>query len=441
MSDERSRDAVMQEVKERGIRFIQLWFTDLLGTLKSVEIPQSELSGALEEGIGFDGSSIHGFARIDESDMLAKPDPKTFTIFPWADDVARLICDILEPDGTPYEGDPRWALKRAIARARAAGFIMQVGPEVEYFYLRTDDGPEVLDSGGYFDLVPPDLGSEMRRETVLTLQKMGIEVEAAHHEVAPSQQEIDLRFTDALTMADQLMTTRFVVKEVARRHGIRATFMPKPLYGENGSGMHTHQSLFTPDGHNAFFDPSDPLYLSAVAKGYIAGLMHHAKEIIGVCAQWVNSYKRLVSGYEAPVYITWAKRNRSNMVRVPMYKPGKEAATRIEFRAPDPACNPYLAFATMLHAGLTGIEDNYPLPDPMERDVYAMSKEERKALGIEELPGSLNMAIAYMEKSELVRRALGDHIFSKFIENKKIEWDNYRARVHPYELERYLPML
>ncbi len=434
-------DDVMHAVKAQGIRFIQLWFTDLLGNLKSVEIPAQELPGALTEGVGFDGSSIHGFARIDESDMIAKPDPKTFAVLPWAADVARLICDILEPDGTPYQGDPRFALRRALARASDMGYTMYVGPEVEYFYFRTDDGPKVLDSGGYFDLVPPDLGSEIRRETVLALQRMGIEVEATHHEVAPSQQEIDLRFTDALTMADNLMTTRFVVKEVARRHGIHATFMPKPLYGENGSGMHTHQSLVTADGHNAFFDPNDPLYLSPVAKGYIAGLMHHAKEIIGVCAQWVNSYKRLVSGYEAPVYITWAKRNRSNMIRVPMYKPGKEAATRIEFRAPDPACNPYLAFSSMLHAGLTGIEKNYPLPEPMERDVYAMTAEERKALGIDELPGSLNMAIAYMEESELVRQALGDHIFSKFIENKKIEWDNYRAQVHRYELERYLTLL
>ncbi len=441
MEDKARRDAVLKEVEARGIRFIQLWFTDLLGNLKSVEIPVQELPQALAEGIGFDGSSIHGFARIDESDMIAKPDPNTFAVLPWAEDVARLICDVLQPDGSPYEGDPRWALRRALARADEAGFTMYVGPEVEYFYFRADGAPEVLDSGGYFDLVPPDLGSEIRRETVLALQAMGIVVEAAHHEVAPSQQEIDLRFTDALTMADNLMTCRFVVKEVARRHGIHATFMPKPLFGENGSGMHTHQSLFTADGRNAFFDPDDPLYLSSVAKGYIAGLMRHAKEIIGVCAQWVNSYKRLVTGYEAPVYITWAKRNRSNMIRVPMYKPGKEGATRIEFRAPDPACNPYLAFSTMLHAGLTGIEENYPLPDPMERDVYAMSDEERSALGIEELPGSLNMAIAHMEGSDLVRRALGDHIFGKFIENKRIEWDNYRAQVHRYELERYLTML
>jgi len=434
------REAVLKRTKEEEIKFVQLWFTDLLGNLKSVEITAEELPGALEEGVGFDGSSIHGFARIDESDMLVKPDPGTFAVLPWGN-VARLICDVYQPDGTPYQGDPRWALKQALNRAADMGFTMYVGPEVEYFYFRTPEAPQVLDRGGYFDLVPPDEGTELRRETVLALEGMGIGVEAAHHEVAPSQQEIDLRFSDALTMADSLMTTRFLVKEIARRHGLHATFMPKPLYGENGSGMHTHQSLFHQDGHNAFFDPDDPMYLSQVAKGYIAGVMRHAREIIGVCAQWVNSYKRLVPGYEAPVYITWARRNRSNMIRVPMYKPGKEAATRIEFRAPDPACNPYLAFAVMLHAGLEGVQQGYPLPEPVERDVFAMSPEERRAWGIQELPGALNEAIAEMEKSGLVRRALGDHIFEKFIENKRIEWDLYRAQVHRYELERYLPLL
>ncbi|HIE47555.1 TPA: glutamine synthetase [Candidatus Bipolaricaulota bacterium] len=434
------REAVLKRTKEEEIKFVQLWFTDLLGNLKSVEITAEELPGALEEGVGFDGSSIHGFARIDESDMLVKPDPGTFAVLPWGN-VARLICDVYQPDGTPYQGDPRWALKQALNRAADMGFTMYVGPEVEYFYFRTPEAPQVLDRGGYFDLVPPDEGTELRRETVLALEGMGIGVEAAHHEVAPSQQEIDLRFSDALTMADSLMTTRFLVKEIARRHGLHATFMPKPLYGENGSGMHTHQSLFHQDGHNAFFDPDDPMYLSQVAKGYIAGVMRHAREIIGVCAQWVNSYKRLVPGYEAPVYITWARRNRSNMIRVPMYKPGKEAATRIEFRAPDPACNPYLAFAVMLHAGLEGIQQGYPLPEPVERDVFAMSPEERRAWGIQELPGALNEAIAEMEKSGLVRRALGDHIFEKFIENKRIEWDLYRAQVHRYELDRYLAVL
>lgn len=431
---------VLHEVEEKKIRFIQLWFTDLLGYLKSVEIPVAELRDALTEGIGFDGSSIHGFARIDESDMLAKPDPKTFAALPWGS-AARLICDVLEPDGSPYKGDPRFALKRALNRAKEHGFTMMAGPEVEYFYFRSDSDPDPLDAGGYFDLAPPDLGLDIRRETVLVLEEMGIGVEAAHHEAATSQQEIDLRFRDALVIADSIMTCRFVVKEVARRQGIYATFMPKPLYGQNGSGMHTHQSLRDQKGHNAFFDPNDPLYLSPVAKGYIAGLMKHAKEITGVCAQWVNSYKRLVPGYEAPVYITWSFRNRSNMIRIPMYTPGKEEASRMEFRAPDPACNPYLALATMLHAGLEGIEKDYALPEPIDRDVYAMNASERQTLGIEELPGSLNEAITCMEKSELVRRALGDHIFEKFIQNKRIEWDAYRCQVHRYELDRYLAIL
>ena len=436
----KTRDDLLREVEEEGVLFVQLWFTDLLGNLKSVEIPASELGQVLEEGIGFDGSSIHGFARIDESDMIAKPEPSTFVVLPWGN-VARLICDILEPDGSPYKGDPRWALKRALERADAMGYSMAVGPEVEFFYLRSDSSPQTLDDGGYFDLVPPDLGIDIRRETVLALEGMGIKVEAAHHEVASSQQEIDLRHNDVLNMADSLMTCRFVVKETARRQGVHATFMPKPLFGKNGSGMHTNQSLFDKGGRNAFFDPDAPLHLSSVARAYTAGIMRHAREIIGVCAQWVNSYKRLVPGYEAPVYITWSPRNRSNMIRIPLNKPGKEEACRIEFRAPDPACNPYLAFATMLHAGLEGIEKEYPLPDPVDQDVFSMSKPEREALGIETLPGSLNEAIACMEDSVVVRRALGDHIFEKFIQNKQIEWDAYRSQVHQYELDRYLAVL
>ncbi len=437
---EEGRRQVLQDVKEQGIRFIQLWFTDLLGNPKSVEIPANQLEEALHEGIGFDGSSIHGFARIDESDMLIKPDTKSFAVLPWGN-VARLICDVLEPDGTPYPGDPRWALKRAISEANKLGFTLYVGPEIEFFYFQSGCDTTPLDNAGYFDLVPPDAGSKIRRETVLTLEEMGIGVEAAHHEVAHGQQEIDLRFRDALTIADSLMTCRFVVKEVARKHGVYATFMPKPLSDQNGSGMHLHQSLFHQDGSNAFFDRGDPWYLSAIAKGYIAGIMRHAKEVTGVCAQWVNSYKRLVPGYEAPVYITWAHRNRSNMIRVPMYKPGKETATRIEFRAPDSACNPYLAFAVLITAGLAGIENDYPIPEPIDGDVYSMSSEEREELGIESLPGSLNEAIAVMEGSDLVKQALGDHIFRKFIQNKKIEWDAYRSQVHQYELERYLSAL
>lgn len=440
MPEKNLREEVLRSAREQNVRFVQLWFADLLGNLKSVEITARELEGAFEDGVGFDGSSVHGFARIDESDMLVHPDPATFAKLPWGN-VGCLLCDVYEPDGKPYVGDPRGVLKRALARSRSQGLDMCVGPEVEYFYFRSPQAPEVLDSGGYFDVVPPDEGSELRRETVLLLESMGIEVEAAHHEAAPSQHEIDLRFGDALTMADSLMTTRFLVKEIARRSGVHATFMPKPLFGRNGSGMHTHQSLLREDGRNAFFDQDDPLYLSSLAKGYIAGLMRHAREIIGICAQWVNSYKRLVPGYEAPAYITWARRNRSTMIRVPMYKPGKEMATRIEFRAPDPACNPYLAFAVMLHAGLEGVEKRYPLPEPVERDVYAMNSGERAALGIAELPGSLNEAIAEMERSEVVRQVLGEHIFQKFIENKKIEWDLYRAQVHRYELDRFLSVL
>jgi glutamine synthetase len=437
------RADVLRRARDEKVRFIRLWFTDLLGNLKSFAITPDELEGALEEGMGFDGSSIHGFARIDESDMLARPDPTTFCLLPQEPGqsrVARMFCDVLEPGGAPYPGDPRYVLKRAAARAADHGFTMNVGPEAEYFYFRNAKGTETLDEAGYFDLTAMDVAHDLRSKTVETLEAMGIPVEYSHHEVAPSQHEIDLRYADALTMADRLMTYRLVVKEVAIAEGVHATFMPKPLFGVNGSGMHVHQSLFRGD-RNAFYDAKDPMYLSPVARGYVAGLLHHAREIIGVCAQWVNSYKRLVPGYEAPVYICWARRNRSTMIRVPMYKPGKEKATRIEFRAPDPACNPYLAFAVMLHAGLEGIEKGYPLPEAVEKDLYGMSEADRQGLGIQSLPGSLNEAIEEMEKSDLVRRALGDHIFEKFIENKRIEWDEYRTQVHAYELKKYLGVL
>ena len=441
--DQKDKEYVMRMAKEHGVRFVRLWFTDILGFLKSFAITVGELEEAMEQGMGFDGSSIEGFARIDESDMIAKPDPATFVILPWRPEeapVARMFCDVLTPDGKPYVGCPRNALKRAVARAAAHGYTMNVGPEAEYFYFKSSDSTETLDSGGYFDLTPLDVASDLRSRTVEALEAMGIGVEYSHHEVAPSQHEIDLRYADALTMADAMMTYRLVVKEVALQHGVYATFMPKPLYGQNGSGMHVHQSLFKGE-RNAFFDPKDPMYLSKVARGYVAGLIRHAREIIGVCAQWVNSYKRLVPGYEAPVYICWARRNRSTMIRVPMYKPGKEKATRIEFRAPDPACNPYLAFAVMLHAGLEGIEKGYELPDAVERDIYDMSEKERRDLGIASLPGSLNEAIEEMEKSDLVRQALGDHIFEKFIEDKRIEWNEYRTQVHAYELKKFLGVL
>jgi len=434
------RSAVLEAVEKNEVRFVQLWFTDLLGNLKSVEIPATELPKALGDGIGFDGSSVHGFARIDESDMVLRPDPGSFAVLPW-ENVGRLICDITHPGGEPYEGDPRLALRRALERADAMGFTMQVGTELEYFYFRSSRSPEAVDAAGYFDLSPPDEAIDVRRETVEAMTEMGIEVEAAHHEVAHGQEEIDLRHRPALEEADRLMTCRYLIKEVARRRGIYATFMPKPLHAQNGSGMHTHMSLVNGEGRNAFFDREDPLHLSAIARGYVAGIMRHAKEITGLCAQWVNSFKRLVPGYEAPVYITWARRNRSNMIRIPMYQVGHEAATRIEFRAPDSACNPYLAFTAMLHAGLEGIEQGYPVPEPVELDVFALSAEERAERGIDVLPGSLNEAIACMADSALVRKALGDHIFDKFVENKRIEWDDYRAQVHRYEVDRYLPVL
>jgi glutamine synthetase len=444
---EKTKDAeyVMRAVDTHKVKFIRLWFTDILGMLKSFAITVEELEGALAEGMGFDGSSIEGFARIDESDMVAMPDPATFAVLPWRPSeggaVARMFCDILEPDGSPHQGDSRWVLKRQLERAANAGFTFYVGPELEYFYFRSSKGsPEGLDEGGYFDLTPLDLASDLRRQTVLTLEAMGIGVEYSHHEVAPSQHEIDLRYTDALSMADNAMTYRLVVKEVAVQHGCYATFMPKPIFGENGSGMHTHQSLFRGD-ENVFFDPDDKYHLSEIGKHYIAGLLKHAPEITLVCAQWVNSYKRLVPGYEAPVYVSWALRNRSDLVRVPVYKPGKEKATRVEFRSPDPACNPYLAFAVMLAAGMEGIENKYPCPEPVDRNVYEMSEEEREALGIGCLPPDLHEAITLAKNSELVRKALGDHVFDKFIENKQLEWDSYRAQVTGFEMERYLPIL
>jgi len=438
------REHVLKTVRNSDVKFIRLWFTDVLGFLKSFTIMPDELEDALDEGMGFDGSSIAGYARIDESDMIAKPDPATFTILPWRPEadagVARMFCDILNPDGAPYDADPRWVLKRTMKKAADMGYTYYVGPELEYFYFKNSTSVAPLDSGGYFDLTPADVASDLRCETVLALEKMGIAVEYSHHEVAASQHEIDLRYMDGLAMADAAMTYRLTVKEVAMQHGIYATFMPKPIFGVNGSGMHTHQSLFK-GGENAFFDPKDEYYLSAAGKSYIAGILAHARESCSIIAQWVNSYKRLVPGYEAPVYVAWARRNRSALVRVPMYKPGKAKATRAELRCPDPACNPYLAFAVMLAAGLKGIEEGYELPDPVEEDIFELSPAEREKMGIESLPGDLAEAIAVTEKSALVREALGDHIFEKFIENKKIEWERYRSHVSRYEIEKYLPIL
>jgi glutamine synthetase len=437
------RDYVLQTCRDHDIKFIRLWFTDILGSLKSFAITVEELEQALDEGQGFDGSSIEGFARIDESDMVAMPDPATFQILPWRPrerGVARMFCDILHPDGSPFDGDPRFVLKRQLKRAADLGYTFYVGPELEFFYFKSSERPEGLDKGGYFDLTPLDVASDLRRQTVLTLEEMGIGVEYSHHEVAPSQHEIDLRYTDALTMADNAMTYRLVVKEVALANGVYATFMPKPLPGENGSGMHTHQSLFKGD-RNAFFDPNDEYHLSPIAKSYMAGLLRHAPEFTLVTNQWINSYKRLVPGYEAPVYITWARRNRSDLVRVPEYKPGKEVATRLEYRAPDPACNPYLAFAAMLAAGLEGIEREYPLGEPTEENVFEMGAEERERRGIKTLPGSLKEAIEAFAASDLMRRALGEHVFDSLIQNKRIEWDAYRRHVSDFEMDRYLAVL
>jgi glutamine synthetase len=443
-SREESKDYVLKTAKENDVKFIRLWFTDILGMLKSFAITVEELEGALEEGMGFDGSSIEGFARIDESDMVALPDPDTFQLLPWRPRehraVARMFCDILRPGGEPFEGDPRYVLKRNLKRAADMGYTFYVGPELEYFYFQDSEGTEPLDAGGYFDMTPLDAATDLRRETVLTLEEMGIGIEYSHHEVAESQHEIDMRYTDALTMADNVMTYRLVVKQIALKHGVYATFMPKPVFGINGSGMHVHQSLFKGE-RNAFFDKGDEYHLSQEARCYIAGLLKHAPEITAVNNQWVNSYKRLVPGYEAPVYLSWAWRNRSDLIRVPGYRPGREKATRVEFRSPDPACNPYLTFSVMLAAGLEGIEKGYEVPKPVEENVYEMTAEERKERGIETLPSSLWEAIQLTEKSELVRGALGDHVFQAFIQNKKIEWDKYRTQVTEYELKRYLPVL
>ncbi len=440
---QQARHDVVKAVKDQKIEFIHLWFTDVLGFLKSFTIDVEELEIAMTEGMGFDGSSIQGFARIQESDMIAMPDPSTLQILPWRQKgvlVATMYCDVVRPDGTPYDADPRYVLKRNLARAAEMGFTMYVGPELEYYYLKSDREPEVLDLGTYFDQTTRDLAVDLRMDTVRALKRFGIQVEYSHHEVGPSQHEIDLRYAEALKMADIVMTYRVVVKEVAQENGVYATFMPKPLYGEAGSGMHVHQSLFK-DGKNAFYDHDDPHNLSDIAKSYIAGILHHARGTCAITNQWVNSYKRLVSGYEAPVHVCWAHRNRSALVRVPMYKPGKENATRIELRSPDPACNPYLAFSVMLAAGLDGIERGLELPDDVTDDVYEMTDAERADRGIGRLPGDLDEALRDMEESELVRTALGDQVFEWFLRNKRAEWYDYHTRVTPFEHERYLPLL
>jgi glutamine synthetase len=430
-------------VKEQDVKFIRLQFTDIFGTLKNVAITAEQLEKALDNKCMFDGSSIEGFVRIEESDMYLRPDPNTFAIFPWGpqvDKVARLICDVYNPDGTPFEGDPRYILKRALKEAEDLGYTYYVGPECEFFLFLTDQegNPTTIthDNAGYFDLGPVDLGENARRDMCLALEKMGFEIEASHHEVAPGQHEIDFKFEDALTTADNIVTFKLVVKSIAQKHGLHATFMPKPIFGINGSGMHTNQSLFK-DGKNAFFDPEGPMQLSQEAHYFSGGLLKNMREICAVTNPIVNSYKRLVPGYEAPVYLAWSCRNRSILIRVPA---ARGNATRLELRCPDPACNPYLALAAILTAGLDGIKNKITPPPTTDQNLFEMSDKERKALGVGSLPGSLIEAVELLEKSELARKALGEHAFGRFIEAKKIEWDEYRTKVHEWEIEEYLEM-
>jgi glutamine synthetase len=440
---DRQREYVLRTVEERGVRLVRLWFTDVLGQLKSFAISPAELENAFEEGMQFDGSAIDGFSRIQESDVLACPDARTFELLPWGgkDEMsARMFCDLTTLDGEPFAGDPRQVLRRNLDAARAKGYSFFVAPEIEFFYFRSADPsapPEPLDTGGYFDLTTADATSDLRRQTIHHLEAMGIPVEYSFHEDSPSQHEIDLRYTDALSMADNVMTLRLVVRETALEGGVHATFMPKPLAGVQGSGMHTHLSLFEGDA-NAFHDPDEDHPLSATGQMFVAGLLRHAAEITAVTNQLVNSYKRLIVGTEAPSHITWARNHRAALIRVPVAKAGKESSVRVEYRSPDPACNPYLAYSLLLAAGLKGIEQGYELP--VEAASFLdLSPKERAAAGVQELPQSLAEALDAMEGSELVRETLGDHIFEWFIRNKRAEWAAYKAQVTPFELERYLP--
>ncbi|RCW50978.1 type I glutamate--ammonia ligase [Paenibacillus prosopidis] len=438
-----TKDDIRRIAQEQNVRFIRLQFTDLLGTIKNVEIPISQLEKALDNKMMFDGSSIEGYVRIEESDMYLYPDLDTWVVFPWVtqDRVARLICDIYMPDGTPFAGDPRGILKRALREAGELGFTaMNVGPEPEFFLFKTDERgeptTELNDQGGYFDLAPMDMGENCRREIVLTLEEMGFEIEASHHEVAPGQHEIDFKYADAIKAADQIQTFKLVVKTIAREHGLHASFMPKPLFGVNGSGMHCHQSLFQGE-KNAFYDEKDKLGLSAVARHYMAGVLTHARAMAAITNPTVNSYKRLVPGYEAPVYVAWSASNRSPMIRIPA---SRGLSTRVEVRNPDPAANPYLALAVMLKAGLDGIQNKLPLPAPTDRNIYIMTEEERLDANIPSLPGDLKEALDEMLRSDIVCEALGDHALAHFYELKEIEWDMYRTQVHQWERDQYLTL-
>ncbi len=447
MTGSPDQDFVLKTIKSRDVHFVRFWFCDVLGRMKSFAVIPSELENAFEEGMGFDGSCVQGFSMTSESDMLAYPEASTFQILPWRPDhnaVARMFCSIRTPEGEPFEGDSRDVLRRMTARVAQMGYVMNVGPELEYFYFKNAEGTEILDHGGYFDLTSLDSASDLRRDTVLTLEKMGIPVEYSHHESGPSQQEIDLRFADALTMADNVMTYKQVVKEIAMKYGVYASFMPKPLSDAPGSGMHVHQSLFDEKGNNAFFDKDDPdgFNLSKTAKHYIAGLLKYAPEFCLVTNPSVNSYKRLVSGGEAPVHITWARRNRSALVRIPGYKPNKEEACRVELRNPDPSANPYLVFAAILSAGLKGIEEELKLPDPIEDDnLHLATRQELKEKGIRVLPDTLGEAVELFANSELMKEALGEHIHTFLVEKKREEWNEFQRHVSDWELDRYLSVL
>lgn len=443
---EQQCDYVLKTASERGVRMVRLWFTDVLGNLKSFAISQNELENALNDGMTFDGSSIDGFSRIQESDVLAIPDPDTFQILPLGDKgaaEARVFCDIHHLDGTPFTGDPRQVLRRHVEAARNEGLTFYVAPDIEFFYFnspQTGERPIPLDNGGYFDLTTRDVTGDLRKQTIRTLEQIGIPVEYSFHEDSPSQQEIDLRHDDALTMADSVMTFRLIVREVAAAHGVYATFMPKPLEGVQGSGMHTHLSLFTGDD-NAFYDEDDAYNLSPLAKSFMAGLLHHAAEITAITNPTVNSYKRLVPGFEAPVHLSWARNNRSGLIRVPIAKRGNPLATRLEYRSPDPSCNPYLAFSLMLAAGLKGVREGYELPVEADANLFELDDNALTKLGIGQLPQSLAEALRAMEQSELVREALGEHIFEWFLRNKRREWMDYKTHVSQFEIDRYLGTL
>jgi glutamine synthetase len=448
---EQQRDYVLHTVEERGVRLIRLWFTDVLGSLKSFAISPAELENALEDGMTFDGSSIDGFGRTLESDVLAMPDANTFEVLPWGDTSvgnrateARVFCDIHNLDGTAFEGDPRQVLRRNLQAAHELGYSFYVAPDMEFFYFAPPEkgqAPVPLDEGGFFDLTTTDVAGTLRKQTIRTLETMSIPVEYSFHEDAPSQHEIDLRHTDALTMADSIMTFRLVVKEVAASQGVHATFMPKPMEHVQGSGMHVHLSLFGEGEENVFYDADDPYNLSLIARQFMAGLLRHAAEITAITNQTVNSYKRLVPGFEAPIHVSWARNNRSGLVRVPVTKRGNSSATRIEFRSPDPACNPYLAFSVMLAAGLRGITEGYELPPEADSNLFEMSDAELSKLGIDQLPQSLSDSLKVMEQSTLVQEALGEHIFEWFLRNKRSEWRAYKTHVTAFEHDRYLRAL